>query len=311
GLGGLAGVGGQLRQVRPAGHRPNDVRLRLPELGREPAVPRACLRRDPSWAGADLQGRRDELHVRDQRYCRRGGAGAGGRGRQGRPAGRRGQRRPAGAGRGAGGRGRAARGAEAGGAGSSAVRRWRGGSALCREHRGRGSSPPALRGAVIADGRVRKCEWRDWSRVWHYPAGGRLMSVADDPLYPYRLDALEQTWQVWSQLGGSLSETQWSAASRCPGWDVACLYAHHSQLLLALSGPPPHAPEVSGQPQSAVQVLRAFNAPGGVASTAAPAVADQAAREAAQHKPAELAERFTGLGPVIIRRLRTARPDLV
>ena len=159
--------------------------------------------------------------------------------------------------------------------------------------------------------RVRTCEWRDWSRVWHYPAGGRLMSVADDPLYPDRLDALEQTWQVWSQLGGSLSETQWSAASRCPGWDVACLYAHHSQFLLALNGPPPHAPEVSGQPQSAVQVLRAFNARGGVASTAAPAVADQAVREAAQHKPAELAERFTELGPVMIGRLRTARPDLV
>jgi uncharacterized protein (TIGR03083 family) len=139
------------------------------------------------------------------------------------------------------------------------------------------------------------------------------MSVAD-PLYPYRLDALEQTWQVWSQLGGSLSETQWSAASRCPGWDVACLYAHHSQFLLAMSAPPPPpppAPEVSGPPQSAVQVLRAFNATGGVASTAAPAVADQAAREAAQHQPAELAERFTRLGPVIIRRLRTARPDLV
>jgi len=79
-------------------------------------------------------------------------ASAGSRGRQGRPAGRRSQRRPASAGRGAGGRGRAARGAETGGAGSSAVRRWRGGSALCREHRGRGSSPPALRGAVIAGG---------------------------------------------------------------------------------------------------------------------------------------------------------------
>jgi uncharacterized protein (TIGR03083 family) len=136
------------------------------------------------------------------------------------------------------------------------------------------------------------------------------MTVAD-PLYPYRLDALEQIWQVWSQLGGSLSETQWSAASRCPGWDVACLYAHHSQFLLAINAPPPRAPEVSGQSQSAVQVLRAFNAPGGVASTAAPDVADQAAREAAQHKPAELAERFTELGPVVIRRLRAARPGLV
>lgn len=136
------------------------------------------------------------------------------------------------------------------------------------------------------------------------------MSVAESS-YSDRLDALEQTWQVWSQLGGSLSKRQWSAASRCTGWDVACLYAHHSQFLLALSAPPPHAPEVSGQPQSAVQVLRAFNAPGGAASAAAPAVADQAAREAAQHEPAELAERFTRLGPVVIRRLRTASPDLV
>ena len=140
------------------------------------------------------------------------------------------------------------------------------------------------------------------------------MSVAD-PLYLHRLDALEQTWQVWSQLGGSLSETQWSAASRCPGWDVACLYAHHSQFLLAMSAspppaPPPPAPEVSGPPQSAVQVLRSFNAPGGVASAGAPAVADQAAREAARHQPAELAERFTALGSVVIRRLRAARPDL-
>jgi uncharacterized protein (TIGR03083 family) len=136
------------------------------------------------------------------------------------------------------------------------------------------------------------------------------MSVAD-PLYPDRLDALEQTWQVWSQLGGSLSETQWSAASRCPGWDVACLYAHHSQFLLAMSAPPPAAPQVSGQPQSAVEVLRAFNAPDGVTSTAAPAVADQAAREAARHQAAELVQRFTRLGPEFIRRLRTTRSDLV
>lgn len=59
GLGGLAGVGGQLRRVQPAGYRPNDVRLRLPELGREPAVPCTRLRRDPPRTGADLQERRD------------------------------------------------------------------------------------------------------------------------------------------------------------------------------------------------------------------------------------------------------------
>ncbi len=119
------------------------------------------------------------------------------------------------------------------------------------------------------------------------------MPVAD-PLYPDRLDALERTWQAWSQLGGSLSEPRWPAPSRCPGWDVACLCARHSQLLLALGAAPPPAPEVPGPPQSA-----------------APAVADQAAREAARREPAALAGRFTRLGPVAIRRLRAAGPDLV
>ena len=48
GFGGLPGVGGQLRPVRSAGHRPDDVRFRLSELGREPTVPRTRVRRDSS-----------------------------------------------------------------------------------------------------------------------------------------------------------------------------------------------------------------------------------------------------------------------
>ena len=44
GLGGPRGCGRELRAVRPAGCRPDHVRLRLSELGGEPTVPRARVR---------------------------------------------------------------------------------------------------------------------------------------------------------------------------------------------------------------------------------------------------------------------------
>jgi hypothetical protein len=94
---------------------------------------------------------REGLAVRDQRYCGRGGTGADGRGREdilladGVSIAREGLAAglvdevvlhvvPKLAGRG------------------SAVRRWRDGSAVRREYRGRGGGASALRGAVIAGG---------------------------------------------------------------------------------------------------------------------------------------------------------------
>ncbi|MCA1820831.1 MAG: maleylpyruvate isomerase N-terminal domain-containing protein [Pseudonocardiaceae bacterium] len=47
-------------------------------------------------------------------------------------------------------------------------------------------------------------------------------------LYRARVDAPEQTWRVGAELGTSLTEHQWSTATRCPGWTVAALYAHYS-----------------------------------------------------------------------------------
>jgi hypothetical protein len=39
-------------------------------------------------------------------------------------------------------------------------------------------------------------------------------------VYRGRLDALEQTWRVWAELGDALTEDQWSTGTRCTGWDV-------------------------------------------------------------------------------------------
>lgn len=136
--------------------------------------------------------------------------------------------------------------------------------------------------------------------------------VMVDDCYSRRVEALGRTWRAWGGIGGSLTEAQWSTGTRCSGWDVACLYAHHSRVPWRWSVWPPRQPESpSGSPLTAVEVLRSYNSPGGVASTAAPAVASAAVTEAAQHAPAEFVERFTVLGPTVIDQLRTADPDYV
>ena len=101
-----------------------------------------------------------------------------------------------------------------------------------------------------------------------------------DDVYLGRLDALEQIWQVWAQLGDSLTEEQWSAGTRCPGWDVAAVYAHYSAFPLAMSAAPPLPDGPVGEPVTAVEITRRFNAPDGAAHTMAETVADAAVSEA-------------------------------
>src|SRR5580693_8844186 len=116
--------------------------------GGRPAVPCAGVRGHAPWPGADREGRRHQLYVRDGRgRCRREG-GPRGRGWQGRAAGRRGQHRAAGAGRWAGRRGRTPRVAGRAGPRQAAVRVEPGGPALHRDDRWRGGRSPALRGQV-------------------------------------------------------------------------------------------------------------------------------------------------------------------
>ncbi|MGH3889500.1 MAG: maleylpyruvate isomerase N-terminal domain-containing protein [Pseudonocardiaceae bacterium] len=139
------------------------------------------------------------------------------------------------------------------------------------------------------------------SAVWH----SRLM----DDVYLGRLDALEQIWQVWAQLGDELTEEQWSAATRCPGWDVAALYAHYSVFPFMMNAALPDGPV--GEPVTAVEVIRQFNAPDGLAHTMAETVADGAVSEAAAHTRKELVERFSVHGPRALQRLRQAEATMV
>ncbi|MGH3549902.1 MAG: maleylpyruvate isomerase N-terminal domain-containing protein [Pseudonocardiaceae bacterium] len=134
--------------------------------------------------------------------------------------------------------------------------------------------------------------------------------MAGDP-YLGRLDALARTWQVWGALGRGLAAQQWSTSTRCPGWDVACLYAHVSVFPVAMSVPPPVRNGPVGEPLTAVEVLRRFNAPGGVATTMASTVADAVVREPAEHSRAQLVDRFIVQGSRALDGLRNTEPTIV
>jgi uncharacterized protein (TIGR03083 family) len=138
--------------------------------------------------------------------------------------------------------------------------------------------------------------------AWH----SRLMAE----VYSGRLDALEQTWRVWTELGEGLTENQWSTATRCPGWTVAALYAHHSVFPRDMSAPLPSS-DAMGDPVTAGELLRRFNAPEGVAHTMAETIADQVVSDAAEHTRRELIDRFSVHGPRALQRLRQADATLV
>ncbi len=134
-----------------------------------------------------------------------------------------------------------------------------------------------------------------------------------DDTYIARLDALEETWQIWAQLGAHLTDEQWSRPTRCPGWDVAALFAHHSAFPQALNAPPPTVDGslTAGEPVTAGEILRRFNSPDGVAHTMAGTVADQAVSDVSQCSRGELVDRFAVHGQRALQQLRQAEPTMI
>lgn len=130
-----------------------------------------------------------------------------------------------------------------------------------------------------------------------------------DSQYRDRVNALEAVWGRWAEIGAELSEQQWSAATRCAGWDVAALYAHASMFPSAIADPPLPVPEgVTTDPVTAADILRGFNAPGGVAHALAAQVAQAAVDTAASLERSDLIARYTEDAPRAVAALRCRAP---
>src|SRR5690625_5032087 len=147
---------------------------------------------------------------------------------------------------------------------------------------------------------------------WCVPCETDLMTGTDhhatDSCYRNRVDALEAVWCRWSEIGAGLSEPQWSSATRCTGWDVAALYAHVGMFPSVLADPPRAEVDASATVVTAVDILRGFNAPGGVAITMAEQVATAAVSSADRCERSALVAIFAEDGPRAIAALRNRGP---
>jgi uncharacterized protein (TIGR03083 family) len=129
------------------------------------------------------------------------------------------------------------------------------------------------------------------------------------PDYLNRVDALEMVWRRWAEIGEELSEQQWSQATRCTGWDVAALYAHVAMFPPAVADPPAVPEDASTRRQvTAVEILRGFNASGGIAHTMAGQVAHDAVSRAANLPHATLVAYYADDGERAIAALRARQP---
>ena len=128
-----------------------------------------------------------------------------------------------------------------------------------------------------------------------------------------RCEILRNAWRWWTTTLAGLDESGWAAATRLEGWDVAALAAHHSMfvqilgVLVAQSHEATTTPEV----ESARDMLRRFNEPGGVATTAAGTIAELARQDAQNLTHADVVRRFAESGPEALARVEQIGPVVV
>jgi uncharacterized protein (TIGR03083 family) len=113
-----------------------------------------------------------------------------------------------------------------------------------------------------------------------------------------RLATLDALWSVWAEHGRVMTDEQWRRPTRLGDWDVRSLYAHVAWWPVAFSALIDRVRD-SEQPThaTAAALLRAFNAPDGVANTMRDTVATDARRYADNCSAAQMVEQFAVTGP--------------
>ena len=122
---------------------------------------------------------------------------------------------------------------------------------------------------------------------------------------------LGEAWSWWATTLSDLDSPAWSVDTRLPGWDVAALAAHATLLIRGLGYLASQPLDVEPSIPTAVDMLRRFNEPGGVATTSADVVADMARRHAESMSPDELVAMFAVTGPEVVATIEAAGPIVV
>ncbi|WP_188990872.1 maleylpyruvate isomerase N-terminal domain-containing protein [Saccharopolyspora thermophila] len=124
------------------------------------------------------------------------------------------------------------------------------------------------------------------------------------------IDALEQSWRAWADLGGSLDESGWQRPTRLPGWTVKDVYAHCSGFPAATrAGLAAEEPDGPVTHADAAELLAFMQRPGGIAHEAADQLRDEAVRQATATPAEQLVAQFAEVAPGLIASLRNANLD--
>ncbi|MFR9730273.1 maleylpyruvate isomerase N-terminal domain-containing protein [Saccharopolyspora sp. MS10] len=109
------------------------------------------------------------------------------------------------------------------------------------------------------------------------------------------VNALDQAWQAWIDLGQRLEPDQWERPTRLAGWTVRHVFAHHADVPAMIGEALDAGPEPDGAATfaDAAQLLAFLQRPGGIAEAAA-----------GQIREAGVADERTG--PQLVERLAAA-----
>ncbi|MCT7659625.1 maleylpyruvate isomerase N-terminal domain-containing protein [Mycobacterium deserti] len=110
---------------------------------------------------------------------------------------------------------------------------------------------------------------------------------------------LADAWERWARRCAELTPDQWSTPTRCRPWDVAALLAHVCPTAAMFDELDAARIDEDALVTDAAELLRRFNAPGGVAHTGADDLADQAVADAAGLTPEAAASRFSECAQIL------------
>jgi uncharacterized protein (TIGR03083 family) len=126
-----------------------------------------------------------------------------------------------------------------------------------------------------------------------------------------RLTTLGTLWSVWATHGPAMTDEQWQSPTRLGDWDVRSLYAHAAWWPIGLALLTDRVRDAEPTYATAAGLLRAFNAPDGMAHRMRDQTATDARENAARYTTAQLVEQFSGTGPRAIATSRRLGPVVV
>jgi hypothetical protein len=107
------------------------------------------------------------------------------------------------------------------------------------------------------------------------------------------------SWERWARRHAELTPQQWSTATRCTPWDCEGWWLVCAPTDRCSTCSTPRRPTDTAAVAGAAEMLRGFNAPGGIARTSAGSIAERTKAAATTLTPGVAVTRFTECAEIL------------